>query len=161
MPDDFLDRRHAACIKQGHLPQPKNDDLRRGADPSQRIEQFIRDAKEDRPIDTEHLDTRRKRIALVDVLPFFGWRRSITAVVRNLHRAAHAHHEKQRSQRHAYADRHGEIDQNSEAEGQQQQAPVAIGHPQQLDEAMMFAHAPGDHEQDGGECCQRHERHEI
>src|SRR3546814_9098614 len=90
----------------------------------------------------------------------FGIGGGTFAIARYLNSAAHPHHEQQRCQRHANRDRNSQVYENRESKSQQQQAPVAIRHAQELKETVVLAHPPGHHEQDRRQCGQRYEGHE-
>src|SRR3546814_4830459 len=58
------------------------------------------------------------------------------------------------------SDRDRQVDEHRQPEGEQQNRPIAVRHAEQGEEALIFAHAPGDHEEDRSERGHRHIRSE-
>src|SRR3546814_3220065 len=142
--DEFLQRLRTARIEEGHKPQAQDDHARRLPQPAQRIEKFARDAEEEGPGDPEHLDTRRQIVTLVDILGIeFGIARPSRP---DLDRLGHARHEQQRRERHADGDRDCQVDEHRQSEGEQQNGPIAVRHPQQGKEALILTNAPRSEE---------------
>src|SRR3546814_11849909 len=60
--NELLQRPRTACIEQGHQAHAQDNDPWFLADPSERIEQFTSDAKEQGASDTEELRTEERRV---------------------------------------------------------------------------------------------------
>src|SRR3546814_3825321 len=96
--NELLQRPRTACIEQGHQAHAQDNDPWFLADPSERIEQFTSDAKEQGASDTEDLHPRRQGFALFHILAVEV--RVMRGVGVHRHALGHSSHEEKRGEGH-------------------------------------------------------------
>ncbi|CPQ89308.1 Uncharacterised protein [Bordetella pertussis] len=152
--DDLFERLQAGDVDERHPAQADDERARIGVRGRQGALEVLGGAEEQRPFDRvdQHVVRQRPVAAVAQFVAQLG-----RALRLHLHAGRHAPQEVQDGDHHADVDRHHQVGEHGQHEGDQQDGDVgarrALDHP---DEVRRVAHVPGHHEQDGGQRGQRH-----